>query len=300
MTEVLALEIARVRLTVSAPEGVRIATHDPLYVPFLVPDREAEGLVQVSVVLDPSALPDTSKLEPLFETRHGWRASRDGAEIVFEHWMGARRDRPLWVARLDAGGDRVTVLPGPDLIRREASATVVDNPLRYPLDQLLLMHVLPGHQGLLVHAAGVRLGSSALVFPGRSGAGKSTLCRLLLGRRDLVGLSDDRIVVRRIGEAFTAFGTPWAGTEGVARNQGAALRALAFLQQAQENRLERLAPKEALDQLLPTTSVLWHDAKRSSEALSTCASLLDQVPAYRLHFRDTPDVADLLGSGLDF
>jgi hypothetical protein len=300
VTEAVRLEIARVCLTVSAPEGVRIVADDPLYAPFLLPDREAEGLVQVSILLDPSALPDTSKLEPLFETRHGWRASGDGAELVLEHWMGARRDRPLWVARLDAGGHRVTVLPGPDLVRKRAGVAVVENPLRYPLDQLLLMHVLPHHQGLLVHAAGVRAGSSALVFPGCSGAGKSTLCRLLLGRRDLVGLSDDRIVVRRIGEGFTAFGTPWAGTEGVARNEGATLRALAFLRQAKENRLEPLSPKEALDQLLPITSILWHDTQRSAEALSTCASLLDRVPAYRLHFRDTPDVASFLGSGLGF
>jgi hypothetical protein len=91
-----------------------------------------------------------------------------------------------------------------------------------------------------------------------------------------------------------AFGTPWPGSERVAANQGGELRALAFLHQAAESRLRRLSPEEALDQLVPVASILWYDMERMARSVKTCKLLLDQVPAYELHFRNTPDVHDLI------
>ncbi|MBI4229578.1 MAG: hypothetical protein HY608_01955, partial [Planctomycetes bacterium] len=48
-------------------------------------------------------------------------------------------------------------------------------PFRTPFLEVLWMHLLPLHAGLLVHAAAVEHRGKALLFVGRSGAGKSTL-----------------------------------------------------------------------------------------------------------------------------
>jgi len=49
---------------------------------------------------------------------------------------------------------------------------------------------------------------------------------LPVGRREALDidirielLSDDRIAVRKAGDAFTAYGTPWPGDQGAARYQ---------------------------------------------------------------------------------
>lgn len=70
--------------------------------------------------------------------------------------------------------------------------------------ELALAAALP--DGLLLHAAAGVIGDGAWLMPGRSGTGKSTAVRA--GNFDRV-LSDERVVVRRRGDGFVAWGTPW-------------------------------------------------------------------------------------------
>jgi hypothetical protein len=118
--------------------------------------------------------------------------------------------------------------------------------------------------------------------------------RLLGGSDALEGLSDDRIVVREIDGAFRAFGTPWPGTEAVVSADGARLGAIAFLHQAPETCLRRVALREALEQLLRTASVPWFDPEGASRCLGVCESVLSGVPLYELHFRKHAEVSDVL------
>ena len=75
---------------------------------------------------------------------------------------------------------------------------MIDLPLMYPLDQLLLMYYLSKRKGLLVHAAGMVLGGRVYLFAGVSGAGKSTISELLVRARIGKVLSDERMIVREI------------------------------------------------------------------------------------------------------
>ena len=286
------MEIARIALHVSAPPGVRIVEENAELAPFLSTEPGLAQHQDWPVELRLDRPPDTSTLALLFEAE-GWRAYRDGTDVVLEFRLdgscpGVAADESsiLWTARLPPESGRpVVVHPGRPLVHRRDGVTIVQNPLSYPLDQLVMMHLLPIHRGLLVHAAGIRRPGGAIVFPGRSGAGKSTLMRLLSDRGDVKRLSDDRMVIRLTEGGAMAFGTPWAGNERVAANDGDELRALAFLRQSPEHRLVRLDPREALHRLLPMTSILWHDAERSTAALEACATLVERVPAYDLYFR---------------
>ncbi len=79
-----------------------------------------------------------------------------------------------------------------------------------PLDQLLFLAPLAHTNGLLLHASGAVIDGKAFVFAGHSGDGKTTLSRLLAAE-GLELLSDERIALRREGESFRAYGTPWPG-----------------------------------------------------------------------------------------
>jgi hypothetical protein len=294
VTDRLDLEIARVRFAICAPPGVHLIEDDPRYQPFLDCGRDTSESTEVAVALELGGEPDTRGLDVLFETGESWRAYRDGEDVLLQHAIGPERERPLWLARFQVESQRVVVHCGSALIERDSESTTLRNPLHYPLDQLLMMFLLPRHDGLLLHATGVRSERGCAVFPGRSGAGKSTLARLLASRGGLERLSDDRIVVRWIDSSALAFGTPWAGTEQLAANASAELRALVFLHQAEENRLQAIGKAEALRQLLPTASILWFDQQRADASLVLCKRLVERVPAYEIRFRNEPAVYDAL------
>ncbi len=122
----------------------------------------------------------------------------------------------------------------------------VKNPLLYPLDQLLLMHLLSRREGAIIHAAGLALQGRGYIFPGKSGAGKSTLSRLLLGSEQVEMLSDDRVVARKIKGRFEVFGTPWAGDAGIAENKNFPLSGIFFIHHAGENTIKAVEPKTAI------------------------------------------------------
>jgi hypothetical protein len=166
------------------------------------------------------------------------------------------------------------------------------HPIRYPFDQVLLMHVLAERGGLLVHAAGGRVGGAGMLFVGRSGAGKSTLSRLLTPRRGVRLLSDDRLVVRRSDAGFLLWGTPWPGDAGIAVNDCAPLGAILFLHHARTTRLEAVSPGTAMEGLLPASSIPWYDRDALAGPLAFLDDLVAKVPAYDFHFRPTPEAAD--------
>jgi hypothetical protein len=110
------------------------------------------------------------------------------------------------------------------------------DPLEYPLDELLLIHLLGMGKGVEVHACGVvdSLGQGHL-FLGQSGAGKTTLARLWEKKPGVTILNDDRIVLRKADEKFWMFGTPWHGEGRMSSPCRAPLRRIYFLRRGEKN-----------------------------------------------------------------
>jgi hypothetical protein len=170
-------------------------------------------------------------------------------------------------------------------------AVSIANPVRYPLDQILLMHTLANREGAIVHAAGLELDGIGLLFPGESGAGKSTLTRLVHGRPRVRLLSDDRIVVRHGRRGFRAYGTPWPGDALVAENTNMGLDALLFIRHGRQNRARALDGSEALRRLLPVVAVPWYDRESAEHLLAFCDSLCTAIPAYEFDAVESEDAA---------
>lgn len=242
------------------------------------------------------------------------RADRDTTKVVVH-----LDERMLRVNPRTATGEESPVSADP----------VLPDPVRYPLDQLLLMNHLASRGGVIVHAAGAVIDGRGLVFPGVSGAGKSSLCRVLLeaGWGDSL-LSDDRIILcsaadgdagesggageaggawtggartvaattaPRSGGRFDAWGTPWPGDAGIARNACAPLAALLFLVKAEVDEVVPLAPGAAMRRLMPVVSCPWYDGERAGLVLDTCARIVEATLCYDLRFRLGGGVVDLLG-----
>ena len=294
MAHELTLSIADVNYHVCCHEAAILDEPTPSYQPFLGIASEQPEAVAIEVLLGLGNMPDTRGMAKVFDTGQAWVMLSDGRSRYVKLAPPSLAGRSLWVAQIAHDLTRATVYCGNELIGTTHAGSAVRNPVRYPLDQILLMHILAEHEGALVHGAGVDVDGRGFIFPGRSGAGKSTLCNHLVRREGLKLLSDDRIALRKLRGTFTAYGTPWSGEQGAALNDKVSLCGIVFLRHADTNAIVELKPNQAVERLLPVTSIPWYDQEAMSSILRFCDDLLAHVPAYELCFKPGVDAARLV------
>lgn len=147
--------------------------------------------------------------------------------------------------------------------------------------------------GALVHAAGVRVGNSAVLFPGMSEAGKTTLARKVEDREAV--LSDEITPVRRDAEGrWLAYHSPFWGEFGSGPGSLRAypLAAVAFPVKTPELRVAPLSPADASQRLLGTILCFEQGPAAARAQLEIAARLATEVPAFEAGTRlDTPAAA---------
>lgn len=156
----------------------------------------------------------------------------------------------------------------------------------YALDSVLrILHslVLASRGGFLLHAASGISEGRAFLFSGVSGAGKTTISRLAPPEATL--LTDEISYVRPQGEGYAAFGTPFSGELAKAgENTNAPVGALFFLEKGPENRIEEIAPAEAVRRLMRNMLFFAEDAALVERLLATACDFVQKVPVRRLTF----------------
>jgi len=167
--------------------------------------------------------------------------------------------------------------------------------LDFPLDELLFQHRLAREGSFELHACGVQVKGRAVLFCGKSGAGKTTMARLWRqSHQQATVLSDDRIIVRRTGPLFRAYGTPWHGVGGYAAQGQAPLALICFLRHASRPTLRPLPAGEATARLFARTFPPMWDGKAVAAVLDGCARLAEKLPCYEFAFRPDPSAIEVV------
>lgn len=288
----MSIEIAGILFSISCRYPITFSKLSPTYRTFIEKTLQEKYDPGISVVFETDRIPDTSNMEKLFDSEKSWSLHTQGEEYFLGLNSPAFSNQPVWLACFDRTTDKITIYCGDLFVDRENNKTIVSSPLSYPLDQLLLMYILAGRGGALVHAAGIHMHKKGFIFPGRSGAGKTTLSRLFLGRDNIGMLSDDRVVARKIRGAFEVFGTPWAGDAGIAENAHFPLSGIFFIRHANKHMIKDIKPKEALEKLMPVTSIPWYDRNVMPEVLACCEELVSSVPTYEFSFSPDSEAVD--------
>jgi len=170
----------------------------------------------------------------------------------------------------------------------------------FPSDQILLARVLADRQGCYLHSCGVNFQGKGLLFVGHSEAGKSTMATMLKGQAEI--LCDDRMIVRRQKSedrsqktGFKIYGTWSHGDVPDVSANSAPLRAIMFLEKADEDRIIPLEDKKEITKRLlsclikPFVTADWWD-----KTLVLIDKMAERVPCYVLRFDKTGAVADIL------
>lgn len=153
-------------------------------------------------------------------------------------------------------------------------------------DQLLRRNTL------LLHGSTVAVDGRAYLFTAPCGTGKSTHTRLwreVFGQRALM-VNDDKPFLQITSSGVLAYGSPWSGKHGLAANVCVPLQGICVLQRGTENRIHRIAPKDAIH-------LLRHQAHQPADdflarkTLSLVDMLAQRVPLWEMHCNKEPEAA---------
>ena len=148
---------------------------------------------------------------------------------------------------------------------------------------------LPMREALLFHASVVEAEGRGIAFFARSGVGKTTHTRnwikTYFPKVNIV--NGDKPIVRFFDGVPYAYGTPWAGKEGVYRLVRAELKDLCLIERAPVNEVTPLSKEEALN-LLMLQIFLPPDPEATVATLDMIEKLLDRCNLWRI--RCTPEI----------
>ena len=212
---------------------------------------------------------------------------------ITPRWEVGRRDgKKLFCLRGFPHRDRFwkVALMEPDFARGEIwidSPGTEADPLSF-IDLLIWSHLLILHNGLIVHGAALKRGEEVYLFPAPSGWGKSTWSRLAAASGIEV-LGDDKVVLRKFGEGYKVYGSPWNEYSSA----GAAwLKGVFFLKPAPENRLERISPPITLKNIFQAAFLPFREREEMETVTSMLSGLAGSVPAHRFGFQPDKSAVD--------
>jgi hypothetical protein len=215
--------------------------------------------------------------EILFDTQPNWRLCYCDKKYIFQ-----TRDRTA-VLTPDFTSGKIYITKNPRSF-----------PFTYPLDEILMINLLSKGRGMMAHACGLRDKHEGMLFVGESGAGKSTLCNLWKGKKDISVLSDDRIIVRRMGGRFWIYGTPWHGDANVCSPEKVPLEKIFFLKHAKMNKVKKIEGINAASRLVVCSFPTYWDKKGMDFTLEFCTEVVQKIPCYELGFVPDESILDLI------
>jgi len=284
-----ALSIGGFSLGLWCEKGINFAL-DPDHHSFVL-HNAAPGACDIELEIYWADRLQLPQAKPDFESGGLWRAFRDPTGTQFYFSSSILPTNPYRAAWFDETFSRGHVL----LDRVSFSPDLSHYPLEYPIDELLLMHRLALGEGVELHALGlVDDDGSGYLFLGHSGAGKSTTARLWMRRPGVRLLSDDRIIVRRHGQEFHMYGTPWHGDAGVASAHRAPLTAIFFLEQAPRHQILPTSQPQAAAELFARAFLPQYKKSGIEFTLQFLDDLTRFIPCSIFRFAPTDDAVEAI------
>ena len=147
---------------------------------------------------------------------------------------------------------------------------------------LCIEHLLTSDGALILHSSYIKTDRGSVLFTAPSGTGKSTQAELWRKYRGAKVVNGDCSVVRVTGNKAETFGIPFSGTSGICFNESAPLRAIVYLTQAPENRIERIGGMRAFGSLMEGLKANTWNLRDAEAAADSLAAAVKCVPIFKL------------------
>lgn len=166
----------------------------------------------------------------------------------------------------------------------------------YGFLQMLIIYYLARHRlGLLVHSAGIKDKGNGYLFAGISQAGKSFTSRIWDKYTKVDVLNDDRIIIRKIGDSFYIYGTPWHGDFSdylKTSMQRAKLKKMFCIYHKDENEAEVVRARDSFNLFFQTIFSPFWDKDSLAFISEFLLDAIFNVSCYKLGFKNDRAVID--------
>lgn len=135
---------------------------------------------------------------------------------------------------------------------------------------------------IMLHAACVNTEVGGILFSGASGAGKSTQAELWRRYEMARIINGDRTILGKRDSAWTAYGSPYAGSSRCYVNEGCRVRAIVFVKKAQQCSIRRLEKKEAFRKIYRNLTVNSWDISFVNCVCDLTMEMISEIPVYEM------------------
>lgn len=151
---------------------------------------------------------------------------------------------------------------------------------------------LPRYDGLLLHASVISCAGHGIAFLAPSGVGKTT--HTLLWRKlphDVTVVNGDKPILRFFDGVPYAYGTPWAGKEGLQTNTRVAVTDLGLIERSAVNEVVPMG-KAAFVAPLMRQLLMPKDEENAVRTLELANRLLSACRLWKIRCNITPSAAE--------
>lgn len=160
------------------------------------------------------------------------------------------------------------------------------------MNYLAFEDVLINHQGFILHSSFISWQNNGILFTAPSGTGKSTQADLWKKYEDADIYNGDRTIIRKIDGKYYGFGSPYAGSSGIYRNESAPIKAIVVIEQGPDNVIRRLHGREAFLPLFRETLMNTWNKEYMEKMTDLLMDASCQIPVYHLSCRPDQDAVN--------
>lgn len=162
------------------------------------------------------------------------------------------------------------------------------------LDFLGLEEPLLNRRAFILHSSFISWQGNGILFTAPSGTGKSTQADLWEKYEKAEIYNGDRTILRKIDDEFIGFGSPYAGSSGIYRNESAPVKAIIVLSQSKKNQIERLNGRQAFLPLYKETLMNTWNSKYMNQMIDLLKEASELIPIYHLACRPDKEAVMLV------
>jgi len=160
------------------------------------------------------------------------------------------------------------------------------------LARMIIISLLSQGHGVMLHAAGVRVGNKGLLFAGTDGVGKTTTARLWSAYGNATIIGDDHVIVRKLQGRFWMYSTPWHGID--CATDSVSVDRVFIIRQGKKNQIEPMPPVQVAAQLLRRSFPPLWSADGITFTLEFLEQLCASVPVHDFAFVPDQSAVDII------
>lgn len=164
----------------------------------------------------------------------------------------------------------------------------------YVISSMLFSEIMKKEKKVVIHASAIKYQNEAILFSAPSGIGKSTQARLWVEYfQDADYINDDKPVLSLEENIFYCYGSPWSGKTSLNNNYRLPLKAIIFLQQAENNSIEKMSSFSKIHNLMTNLGITDREDENNL-IIKYCDQLISHIDIYFLKCRIDNEAVEIV------